>query len=347
MVRVLIVTVSVCMLLCAIAVGVARAQQPMIIAYSADHYDARLNIVTSDIFVMDVLRRLAINLTRSSAISESEPSWSPDGTQLAYVSMYVRTRRVCIFTIGTGESCLEPVGGWDSNPLWLPDGDHIAVQTLVNDTTGLDIYVVGRDNVAEPVVQTWGEDGQMSWSSRGALAFTSNVSGKSMVYATPSHAYVADLPPILPTTDGFHASYPRWSSHGEWIAFITNRESNLDLYIIRADGSDEQRLTDEAGYEYYPAWSPDDTRLMFTSDRDGGDFDLYMYTLNTGTITQLTHNDTLDERPTWSPDGRFVTYLAMPNRELEIHIMDVASGESHALTNDKLFYHEAQWMPWG
>jgi Tol biopolymer transport system component len=55
------------------------------------------------------------------------------------------------------------------------------------------------------------------------------------------------------------------SPNGEWIVYRTVG-ARTDIYVIRADGSDERQLTDDAAVDFYPRWSPDSTRLAFYSN---------------------------------------------------------------------------------
>ena len=54
-----------------------------------------------------------------------------------------------------------------------------------------------------------------------------------------------------PASDGFSS----WSSDGRRIAFISDRDGNLEIYAMNADGSGATRLTDNPGYDTLPAWT--------------------------------------------------------------------------------------------
>ena len=69
---------------------------------------------------------------------------------------------------------------------------------------------------------------------------------------------------------------------------------------MAADGTNQRRLTHHPATDKAPAWSPDGTRLAFTSNRSGH-FDIYLFHLNNGKEEHLTENPFEDEAPAWSP----------------------------------------------
>ena len=71
---------------------------------------------------------------------------------------------------------------------------------------------------------------------------------------------------------------------------------------MNADGSDQTRLTDSAGWEVDPSWSPDGSRIAFSSDRDVNS-QIYVMNADGSDQTRFTNNDRWEGTPSWSPIG--------------------------------------------
>ena len=82
-----------------------------------------------------------------------------------------------------------------------------------------------------------------------------------------------------------------------------------DIFTARDDGSDLRRLTSTPGYDAEATISPDGSRIVFTSMRDG-DIDLYTMNAEGGDVRRLTHEEGYDGGAFFSPDGRQIVYRA-------------------------------------
>ena len=71
---------------------------------------------------------------------------------------------------------------------------------------------------------------------------------------------------------------PAWSPDGRRIAFASERDGNLEIYVMNADGSGVTRLTYNGANDLFPDWSPDGRRIAFHSNRDGR---MDIYVMNT------------------------------------------------------------------
>jgi len=80
-----------------------------------------------------------------------------------------------------------------------------------------------------------------------------------------------------------------------------------------------------------PTFSPDGRQVAFTSDRDGGD-DLYLLTLDRGSVRRLTAGLAVQAQPSWSPDGRALLVSAMATGVDEIYSVPVDGSPPVRLT---------------
>ena len=93
------------------------------------------------------------------------------------------------------------------------------------------------------------------------------------------------------------------------IVFTSTRNSNAEIYVMNADGSQQIRLTHHPGDDFDPTWSPTGEHIAFVSERgQNGVFDIYLMDANGKNIRPAF--DELDYRtaPTWSPDGKRIAY---------------------------------------
>lgn len=93
------------------------------------------------------------------------------------------------------------------------------------------------------------------------------------------------------------------------IAFVSERDGNKEIYIMNADGSEQQRLTNEAAADFDPAWSPDGQRIAFVSER-AGNREIYIINSDGTGLMRLTNTSSEEVAPSWSPDGRRIAFVS-------------------------------------
>jgi TolB protein len=99
----------------------------------------------------------------------------------------------------------------------------------------------------------------------------------------------------------------------------------MDLWVMRADGSDKRQVTHDPGASFAPYFTPDGERLIYASNRlqpRGRDFDLYLVDVGGGTPERVTLDPGFDGFPMFSPDGRWLVFCS--NRGGKVH------GETNA-----------------
>lgn len=110
------------------------------------------------------------------------------------------------------------------------------------------------------------------------------------------------------------------------IAYASTRQGPFNIYSQNAAGGAAQTEISSSGQDATPVWSPDGTRLLFASNRDG-DFDIYLRQPN-GVETKLTFNGSEDIHPSWSPDGSRILFSS--NRSgsyFQAYTMSLSGGD--------------------
>jgi TolB protein len=117
----------------------------------------------------------------------------------------------------------------------------------------------------------------------------------------------ADGTNLLPLLiDGENAS-PAWSPSGEWIAFVSTRGGESNIYLVKPDGTNLSCLTCEIeGSQVSPAWSPDSGSIVFAVA--SGPAPLTIINVNTLETRSISSPELKAANPFFSPDGQFVIY---------------------------------------
>jgi tricorn protease len=111
----------------------------------------------------------------------------------------------------------------------------------------------------------------------------------------------------LTQTPGIHEKYAAWSPDGKWIAYLSDRSGEEEIYVTPQDGmGKETRITTDGKMARMPpVWSPDSKKLVF-ADKDLRLFYVDIDQKTPVLIDQGKYNDITDY--TWSPDSKWVAY---------------------------------------
>lgn len=125
--------------------------------------------------------------------------------------------------------------------------------------------------------------------------------GGRRVLFSSTHLTGAGCPPTLPRSERY-----RWALH------------DYDIFSVRLDGQQMQRLTATPGYDAEATISPDGRKIVFTSMRDG-DLELYSMNLDGTGVKRLTHEIGYDGGAFFSPDSKRIVYRAQyPQNQEEL-----------------------------
>lgn len=130
------------------------------------------------------------------------------------------------------------------------------------------------------------------------------------------------------------------------IVFVSSRDGNPEIYSCNVDGSNIRRLTNDAGTDDQPAWSPDGTRIAFISDRSGNP-ELYVMNADGSNVVRKTFSGSYSQNPAWSPDGTRIAYSTESNYSANIWVVSAISGSPSLLFMSPGLEDHPAWSPDG
>ena len=202
---------------------------------------------------------------------------------------------------------------------WTTDASSVAtvsatglVQAVASGYADIKATIEGKSSTMTVTVTTPEPDEQFdlvyerrAFNGLGEIRRLSPSTGASttlpLVVAIPG----AMVRSATPSPDGSRVAFT--------VVWYTEGSSQMDgdIYVASIDGSNVRRLTTAEGMDDHPAWSPDGTRIAFTSFRSGHG-DIWVMGANGTGQTNLTNDflpaTSLEHSPAWSPDGTRIAY---------------------------------------
>jgi Tol biopolymer transport system component len=256
------------------------------------------------------------------------------------------------------EKAAEQVG--DNGELWVMDADGSHQTRLVEATDTVNL-------------------GYASWAADGSrISYTRfEVPGETFDSALASiWSVAADGSGANPLVqDGEWNWIPRWSPDGAWLAFtreapggpwmnagpvgpgagpqgggvvgpLTIPIPHADIWRVPAGGGRAEALTDSPGDDRAPVYSPDGTRILFDSTRDGNT-EIYVMNADGSVERRLTNDAGEDWGASWSPDGTLVSFNSNRSGDMEIYVMHADGSSVTQVTSDRSTYTSPTWSPDG
>lgn len=261
---------------------------------------------------------------------EMGPSWSPDGSSIAYSHIVNGSGEVAILSLGGGEPHILTDSPADEvNPRWSPDGSRIAFAAdrgggtniyLISPTGGAERKLVETNIPFLERVQDWYMAlGAAPWSPDGEELVFSRLNETGDISLWKVNLETREQTRLTTPAAGRADLSAAWSNDGTWIAFLRRESIGHSIWRVPADGREPSPVLADEHFNMMPAWSPDDEHLTFVSTR-GGALNLWDLELASGELTQVTAGIGNDAQPVVSGDG--VIAYANWGHEIDLYAMD-------------------------
>jgi Tol biopolymer transport system component len=262
------------------------------------------------IYTLDIDRGVLVNLSRNH-LENLGLVWSPDGGRIAFQTYVLPQGIHDVYLMNADGSHPHPLRSNNSDIRqglsWSPNGKQLAYYAPTRYKGGSDIYVMNVDgsdihNITDDSLANlnpaWSPDGQQ-------LAFTSFEDNNWEIYVTEIGPQPVTL--VVQRSRFHRLTYnntndfkPTWSPDGQKLAFVSERDGNMEIYLMDADGSHIRRLTYDAAADSSPNWSSDGSEIVFVSNRHRNG-EIFVMTADGSNVRRLTYNSAVDQSPVWWP----------------------------------------------
>ncbi len=251
--------------------------------------------------------------------------------------------------------------------LFVSESDGFQQIYGVKDTTFNTVYSINLDNINGTLDPTWCSDGRK-------FAFTRIIMSTTTGYPFHTNIYIVNMDSLdnafsqvtysLRSIDSIGTYYgtlnlrPDWSLQTNQLVFISDRDSAFNIY--NSNISDTLTgdtlptvltdLTDKIDIFCYPSFSPDGSKIIYTSKKSGND-EIWMMNSDGSNKTQLTQNGaSINSRPRFSPGADKISFFSNMwvngNDSLQIYTMDPNGTNLDTVTKSGNNY-DPSWSPDG
>ncbi|HEX4204540.1 MAG TPA: S9 family peptidase [Ktedonobacteraceae bacterium] len=326
------------------------------VAYVVGDYDEQQNQLRSAIW----LASLATGQTRQLTSGESQdmqPRWSPDGTQLAFVSTRHEGKpQIYLIDVDGGEARrLTNVTDGATSPLWAPDGKQLcysaAPETDLQKVPQETAWFEAHAEVAKQAPRLRRQSGLLSrFDGQGYI--------ERRMHLFLINVQEPDIEPRQLTAGDYDALQATWSPDGALIALVANRADDAeyslanDIWTLEVASGEMKCLTTGDLSCLFPSWSPDGQSIAFFAEpplssrqeyqdphlwlvsRTGGDQRdaSKQFDQSTGAV-QPDYLFGAGAAPTWAPDGQTIYYVIADHGANTIFALTRETGQGRRISS--------------
>ena len=290
--------------------------------------------MADDIWIYDFEKKTTENLTNNPA-QDIFPMWK--GDKIYFCSDRDRTMNLFVYDLKTKETRkLTNYTHYDVKFPSLGDaaiayenGGYIYLFDLAAEqSTKVDIciandFITGRN--------------QLKDASKIINSFTISPDGKRLGFDARGDIFTvpvtSGVTKDLTLSSGVHDRDVAWSPNGKYLSFISDQTGEDEIYIINQDGTEPpvQITKDADTYKYFPVWSPDSKKLLWSDKM----LRLQYVDIETKEVTVIAETKEFEYRDyAWSPDSKWIAYTQPAQRgESRIYIYELATKKSAPVTD--------------
>ncbi len=253
---------------------------------------------SKDIFICDYDGYNVVRLTSDSTLAKS-PTWSPDGTQIAYTNLQDGDADIYVLNVASKRAkVLYAAKGVDQAPDWCKRNGFMAFSSSATGNQEI-YYLPPGEHKPRRLTYSFAMDFEPSWSPNGEeLAFASTRAGNPHIFIMG-----ADGLNVRRLTFESRNTTPRWRPlpFGDKVV-LTTEVGLFQIAIIDTNGDNFIQLTTD-GENRDACWSPDGLHIIFCSDRRGGrgNFELFVMDWDGRNQHPLNTRFRDGSAPAWSP----------------------------------------------
>jgi len=267
------------------------------------------------VLVIVVLPALVLALAGGAAAEPSAPQTMSEKIVFSSTRLGSQQDIYVMNPDGSNQTRLTNTREFEIDPDWSPDGTKIAFARQVE--YAYEIFVMNADgsgqtrltHLSDAMAPDWSPDGmQIAFVKANEGVFVMNADGSNLRQLT-----FMDVESVA------------WSPDGTRIAF----DNSGNVTVMDIDGNNQTSLTNDSGFEGYPAWSPDASKIAYTDYNYAGSGEIIVMNADGSNHIRLTNSLWGDAYPAWSPDGTNIVYESRDDVVACLRVMD-ADGANKA-----------------